>query len=123
MTCTEAQVFIDAYIDGELDLARSLELERHFESCPTCWTLCQVQKGAHDSLARPELRHAAPPSLRKRVHAALAAAESQQARQTNSGNRPRWLRRPWPAAIVAVLAGATAVIFMLRLPSPVDPIE
>jgi anti-sigma factor RsiW len=108
-------------IDGELDLARSIELERHLESCPSCSALFQSQKAAHNVLGDPALRHAAPSTLRKSVHAALAAAESQEARRAKS--KPAWFRWPWPAAAAGVLAGVAALIFVLRLPTAVDPLE
>jgi len=121
MTCTETQVFIDAFIDGELDLARSIELERHLESCPSCSALFQSQKAAHSALVDPSLRHTAPAALRKSVHAALAAAESQEARRTQS--KSAWFRWQWPAAAAGVLAGVAALIFVLRLPPAADPLE
>lgn len=36
MSCQETRQLLDAYVDGELDLVRSLELERHLESCAEC---------------------------------------------------------------------------------------
>jgi anti-sigma factor RsiW len=36
MTCRDAQPFLGAYLDGELDLVRSLEVEAHVESCEAC---------------------------------------------------------------------------------------
>jgi anti-sigma factor RsiW len=121
MTCTETQVFIDAFIDGELDLARSIELERHLESCPSCSALFQSQKAAHSALGDPALRHTASAALRKSVHGALAAAESEEARRTRS--KSAWFRWQWPAAAAGVLAGVVALIFVLRLPPAADPLE
>jgi anti-sigma factor RsiW len=36
MTCRDAQPFLGAYLDGELDLVRSLEVEAHVEGCDAC---------------------------------------------------------------------------------------
>ena len=36
MSCLEAQPFLGAYLDGELDLRASLEIEAHMERCPAC---------------------------------------------------------------------------------------
>jgi anti-sigma factor RsiW len=36
MTGIEAATVLDAYMDGELGIERSPEVERHLESCPGC---------------------------------------------------------------------------------------
>ena len=36
MTCQEAQHLLHAYLDGELDLVRNLEMEEHLQTCPSC---------------------------------------------------------------------------------------
>ena len=36
MTCETARLLIHPYIDGELDLSRSLELEEHVRGCAAC---------------------------------------------------------------------------------------
>jgi len=36
MSCQETQSLIHGYMDGELDLVRSLEFERHLNGCEVC---------------------------------------------------------------------------------------
>lgn len=36
MSCEEAGVLLHAYVDGELDLVHSLEIEKHLADCPSC---------------------------------------------------------------------------------------
>ena len=36
MSCEEARVILDAYVDGELDLMHSIEIEKHLRTCPGC---------------------------------------------------------------------------------------
>ena len=36
MNCDEAERFLDAYLDGELELSQQLELEQHLSGCPEC---------------------------------------------------------------------------------------
>jgi len=50
MNCEETQELVDAYVDRELDLAKSLELERHLSECDAC-------SKRHDS-ASPRMRGA-----------------------------------------------------------------
>jgi anti-sigma factor RsiW len=42
VNCPQAQNLIHAYLDGELDLVRQLEIEHHLQECSGC---CEV----HDS--------------------------------------------------------------------------
>ena len=34
--CQETQDLIHGYVDGELDLVRSIEIDRHIEGCELC---------------------------------------------------------------------------------------
>jgi anti-sigma factor RsiW len=122
MTCTETQVFIDAFIDGELDLARSLELERHLEICAACSALSESHKAVHNALGHPELRHAAPAGLQKRIHGALASAAGEEARRSQPA-KPGWFRAPWFPAAVGALAGLAVLVLVLRLAPAADPVE
>src|SRR6266699_1071549 len=36
MNCNETYPLLHAYADGELDLVRSLDVERHLKTCPAC---------------------------------------------------------------------------------------
>ena len=36
MNCQEAKALIEGYFDEELDLVRSLEIEKHIEICADC---------------------------------------------------------------------------------------
>ena len=36
MRCEEVRPLIHSYLDGELDLARSTEIDRHFDICHIC---------------------------------------------------------------------------------------
>jgi anti-sigma factor RsiW len=55
MTCEQVQELIHAYIDGELDLLRNMEMDGHLGECEMCRSEHQdysylrtlVQRGAH----------------------------------------------------------------------------
>ena len=36
MNCDDARVLMHGHLDGELDLAADLEVQRHIEECPRC---------------------------------------------------------------------------------------
>jgi len=36
MSCEETKTLLHAYLDGELDVVRSVEFEKHLKGCPAC---------------------------------------------------------------------------------------
>lgn len=105
MTCEDAQALLSAHVDGELDLVRSLEIEKHLETCQACARIVQNQKTLGAALRDASLYYRPPRHLEEHIHTALRAAEPAQA-------RPR--RIHWPVLAVAaslLLAG----VFVDRL--------
>jgi anti-sigma factor RsiW len=112
MICREVQELIHGYVDGELDLVRNLEMERHFHECPAC-------SGAHERLRtmRSSIATAAPyyrpPSglesrLRSRLReAAAVAADPPRARHT-------W---QWVAIAAAALIAVLTITVTNRRPA------
>ena len=71
MSCTDPRALVDAYLDGELDLVDSLEMEAHLGECATC---SRAYDGGHrlrSSLRGSGLRFRAPGDLRRRVQSDL----------------------------------------------------
>src|SRR3954449_8911384 len=61
MVCDDVQTLLDPYVDGELDAAHALEVERHLPACPRCAAdLAQLQ-GLRKALRRDLTYHRAPP--------------------------------------------------------------
>ena len=55
LNCDDARALVHAYVDGELDLARSLEFERHLEGCADCRAVYREPAGVarrHQSSGR-----------------------------------------------------------------------
>ncbi len=71
MTCEEIRDLLSAYADGEVDLVRALEIERHLADCPACAAALASLRSLGARLADPVLYHAPPPALAKRVRASL----------------------------------------------------
>jgi anti-sigma factor RsiW len=67
MTCAESRLLLDADADGELDLARSLELQRHLETCAACAGAREIGLSLKSALREPAMRYEAPDSLRREV--------------------------------------------------------
>jgi anti-sigma factor RsiW len=109
VNCASAQNLLHAFLDGELDLVRSLELEHHLAECPGCAARHEAQRCLRDGLRAADLYHRAPAGLRNRLRTALA--------RSAPPHRRRWLFPVGLAAAVAFLAvGVTALV--LSWPPP-----
>ena len=66
MNCRDAEPRLKAYLDGELDLVRSLELEAHVGQCGGCRTALEGEKQLSAAVAGAAY-YRATPSLRARL--------------------------------------------------------
>ena len=71
MNCDETKKLLDAYVDGELDLSRELEIETHVEGCAAC--KIEVEQIADvKTLVRSNMPvYQASPELRSKIRATL----------------------------------------------------
>ena len=114
MDCSEARIRLAGSVDEELPLAEQSALDAHLGDCPACRGERSTQWFVHRVLGREATRHAASPALRRRVRAALRAADDRHA--------DRWWRRwtwtlPVPAlgaALAAILAANGAILASLH---------
>jgi anti-sigma factor RsiW len=110
VNCDEAQTLLHAYLDGELDLVRALEIERHLGGCPACAGGVRRQRVLRDALAGASLYQRAPAGLRERVRASL-----------RGGRRPgpALPAMPWRAlAVAASVAFVAALLWAVLRPRP-----
>ncbi len=61
MTCEEVRDLLSPYADGELDLVRSLAIERHLADCRDCAAALDGLRALSARLADPALYYQAPP--------------------------------------------------------------
>jgi len=101
MSCKETQAFMDGYLDRELDLVRSIDLERHMHDCSACAALHQARMAVRAAMGAGSLRFKAGEGLRKNVRAAMAERNREERKTERS-----LFRIPWPAltAVAASLA-------------------
>ena len=74
MNCRDVQQLIHAYLDGELDLVKSLEIERHLQDCQTCLRAYDNQRALRIAMHADALYYRAPASLRKHVQSTVRHA-------------------------------------------------
>ena len=110
MTCKEIEDLLDAYIDGELDLVHSLEIEQHLPDCPDCLKIYENQQTLKKAFKTENLYFKPPADLQKRLHTSLL----------NYSRPPAYKRRPrlvLAVAAVVVLALIAGSILWLSLSS------
>ena len=110
MTCKEAADWLDAYIDGELDLTRQLELEQHANACAACAEALRRRRALQGAVRSAGLRFSPSPELEARVRAAVldrpAPAEAPLAPAI-----PPW--RGWWGGFASAAALATAAFLLI----------
>ena len=60
MTCDEAEILLNALIDGELDAGHAREVEQHVATCPRCTATLAAYRQMSDAIAAGDLRYTAP---------------------------------------------------------------
>ena len=85
MTCDEAEILLNALIDGELDAGHAREVEDHIAGCPRCPALLRDYREMSKAVAEADVRYKAPPELRRRIEAALPQVRLQSRRAVLRG--------------------------------------
>ncbi len=110
MSCQTAQEFIHAYVDGELDLARTMEVEQHMQECHVCASAYRNQTALRSSFKDASLYYSAPRKLEKRIRSALR-------REANSEVSPRSFGWRWlPIGVAVTLVLLMALVIWRTLP-------
>jgi anti-sigma factor RsiW len=104
MTCDSAQVFLEAYVDRELDAPTSLNMEEHLRTCESCSRLQARLEELRRVIAAESPRYRAPENLRRRIQSDLrASAPSVGLRKKHVFD---W---KWAAIAASVLVSAVAL--------------
>ncbi len=74
MSCELTRRFVPGYLDGELDLVRTIEMETHLKNCAACARELENQQALRDALRRASLSYAATPALRDRIQSSLRSS-------------------------------------------------
>ncbi|MBV8100355.1 MAG: anti-sigma factor, partial [Verrucomicrobia bacterium] len=87
VNCEEADRFLDAYLDGELEPEKRAELEQHLASCPECKQKLDRLRRLREFFTASAPHYPAPPELKGKVLARLDV--------TRRSNFIALVRRPW----------------------------
>jgi anti-sigma factor RsiW len=104
VTCDDLQTLLHGYVDGELDLVRHLDIERHLADCPRCAGVCKQLQVLQAALKGERFHFTPPPALRRRIENSLRDLDD--ARPSH--------RRPWgwlalAAAAALIVVGAWVI--------------
>ena len=116
MSCQQTRELIHGYLDGELDLVKSLEIEAHLKDCHACAQTCKGIRDLQLAVGNGALRFDPPANLEGRLRTALT-------RDSAPDPKPLTVRWRWLAAgisFVAVLTVIWIVAAMLTRESPGD---
>jgi anti-sigma factor RsiW len=120
MSCHEARQLIDAYVDRELDLVRSLDFERHVEGCAECRALRDQVEELRSALRIHSPYFAAPEGLEKRIRAQLRLPAAGQTRTVRHHTLLAWRPFAVAAAVVGLAIFTVMFVTMLRRSAETD---
>jgi anti-sigma factor (TIGR02949 family) len=108
VSCKLTQRFVPGYLDGELDLSRTIEMETHLQACAECARELARQQALRAALQRGSLAYAAPSALRERIQTSLLSSTPAETSERASAWRPLLLLRWAGAFAVLALCAVTA---------------
>jgi anti-sigma factor RsiW len=106
MSCDLTRRYVSGYLDGELDLVRTIEMEAHLKGCPDCAQELESLKALRAALQGSSFAYAAPAALRDRIQSSLRAS---------SGVEVRKRKIEWPSLHFWQLAGAFALLALISI--------
>jgi anti-sigma factor RsiW len=101
MSCQDAQGLMNGYVDGELELTGTLEIERHMQDCQVCAMAYQNHRALRSAIGNGSFYYSAPANLQKRVTTAVRKANAE---------RPRRAVLPWRWAVAAAAVALIAIV-------------
>jgi anti-sigma factor RsiW len=112
MSCKEMQDLIHGYLDGELGLVRSLEIEQHFQDCQDCTQTYTNHQALRSALNSGSLYFKPPASLQKRIRSAV---------RTRKKGETRLIRLSWGWLAVGASLAAVALLILSFAPVLTGP--
>jgi anti-sigma factor RsiW len=106
VSCKLTQRFVPGYLDGELDLSRTIEMETHLRVCAECAQELERLQALRAALQRGSLAYAAPAALRERIQSSLRAS---------SGTDVQESKIKWPSLNFWQLAGAFVLLALISI--------
>ncbi|MGM0555427.1 MAG: zf-HC2 domain-containing protein [Myxococcota bacterium] len=110
MNCEDAQLFIDAYVDGEFEERERTEFELHLEDCESCRRQVEGRVRVKECLKSACGHEKAPAELRSRIMGELQKTAGEESGGDSRGTMWRY------AAAAIPLAAAVALVMVVFTP-------
>ncbi len=120
MICNETRQFLDAYVDGELEITRAVEIEQHLETCPDCHALVDSRRKFTASVRSEAPYFEAPRELEARIRARIHEAGKTPAGLSLQSSSFPWSMAAIAASLAFLVALTTLLVQNLRRPSAAD---
>jgi anti-sigma factor RsiW len=117
VNCDDARVLMHGHLDGELDLADDLEVQRHIEECPRCASEYAALRAMRTRLKDDAFRFEAPAALKEKIRRALPAATISRSNGYQS-RRGAWVQRSVRFAVPLAIGAMLALIIAPRTITP-----
>jgi anti-sigma factor RsiW len=119
VVCDDNSLLLHGYLDGELDLVRTLEIEEHLETCPDCAQQLWSQQTLRKAFRSASLYERAPSGLAVRVRASISQEGTREVRATSQPTpitMPAPKRQTWNWLAVAAAIMLMALLTWRILP-------
>jgi anti-sigma factor RsiW len=119
VVCDDNSRLLHGYLDGELDLIRSVEIEEHLKACPNCAQQLWSQQTLRKAFRSSNLYRRAPSGLAERMRASIS---QEVAREAGAALQPKpismWTakRKAWNWLAVAAAILVVALLAWRALP-------
>jgi anti-sigma factor RsiW len=108
LSCQETGGLIHAYLDGELELVRNLEIEQHLRGCNSCTQSYERLRALQGAMRNNTFRFAPPAKLENRVRVAIR-------REAHTHTWPLMGSWRWAIAAVTLVVLAALVFSVVTL--------
>ena len=113
MSCEQTRNLLHGYLDGEVDLVKSLEIEKHLQDCSACTDSYKGIRSLQTAVANQALRFEPPANFERRLRSALRGAAEPEKRSLLIPWR-------WIAAGASVLAALVVMWGIFSRPAAGD---
>src|SRR5262245_58676937 len=111
---SDPRLLVHAYVDGELDPAHALEVERQIAGDPALAAERERVEALRRAIAQQLPRESAPPGLARRIEAALGL------RSARAASRPAWRALAASVAVAAFLGSSATWLALSPAPGDAD---